>query len=178
MDSRNDGRAGNRLHLFAAAIFLAGVGFLPVPVRATSDVEMTGFRIVQETGSGRWEIQAGRATYDRQGDVLLDEVVARLMSGNQVRVRVVSERGRYDSGSLVLYLEGNVGIASLWGSRLQTSQLRWDGRTALLSATGGVKMQRGGLHINGQSLRYTASSGTAFLSGGVLTTWDERSFSR
>ena len=143
-----------------------------------SDVEMTGFRIIQETGSGRWEIQAGTAYYDGRGDVILQKVSARMMDNGFERVKVVSDNGRYDSEGLVLHLEGDVIVASAWGSRLETPNLIWDGQRALMLAEGGVQLLRSGWKVTGESVRYTVNSGKAIVDGGVLTTWDERSDQR
>jgi len=138
-------------------------------------LEMTGFRISQETGSGRWEIHAGKAFYDGQGDVILKEVTARMISEGMESVNVVSDTGRYESERLILHLEGHVVVASDRGSRFEAPRLKWDGPGAWMLADKGVKFNRGPLKVLGDSVRYTVNSGTAMFAGGVKTTWDERS---
>ena len=147
----------------------------PQTTGAVSDVEMTGFKIIQETDSGRWEIQADKAFYDGRGDVILEEVSARMISDGNESVSVVSDKGRYESEKLILHLEGHVVVVSGWGSRLETPRLKWDGPGALMLADNGVQLKRGSLKVLGGSVRYTVNSGTAIVAGDVRTTWDERS---
>ena len=151
---------------------------LPQTAGAVSDVEMTGFRIIQETDSGRWEIQAGKAYYDGRGDVILQEVSARMITDGLERVNVVSDKGRYESDGLILHLEGHVAVETGWGSRFEAPKLRWDGPGAVMVAGDGVQLKRGGLKVLGESVKYTVNSGTAIVYGGVRTTWDERSNQR
>ena len=139
---------------------------------------MTGFKIIQETDNGRWEIQAGKAFYDGKGDVILKEVSARMISDGMESVTVVSDNGRYESDQLILYLEGHVSVASVWGSRLETPNLKWDGPGAVMVAGDGVQLNRPGLEILGKSVRYTVNSGIAVVDGGVRTTLSERSSQR
>ena len=161
------------IYLKVAVLCIAMI--YPQTLSAVSDVEMTGFKIVQETESGRWEIQAGKAYYDGQGDVILQDVSARMSNNGEERIRVVSDKGRYDSQGLVLHLEGSVSVASGWGSKLETSKLEWNGLNATMKADGGVQLMRNGLTIMGKSVRYTVNSGTATVDGSVWTTWDEGS---
>ena len=165
-----------RCHLAAALLCL--FLFFPQTAGAVSDVEMTGFKIIQETRNGRWEIQAGKAYYDGQGDVILKEVSARMITEGIESVRVVSDKGRYESEGLILYLEGHVAVSSGWGSRFEAPKLKWDGPGALMVAGDGIQLRRPGLKVLGESVRYSVNSGTAIVGGGVRTTWDERSYQR
>jgi LPS export ABC transporter protein LptC len=147
----------------------------PQTAGAVSAVEMTGFKIIQKTDSGQWEIQAGKAFYDGRGDVILQEVSARMISDGMESVSVVSDTGRYESEKLLLHLEGHVVVASGLGSRFETPTLKWDGPGSLMLADNGVQLKRGPLKVVGDSVRYTVSSGTAIVVGEVRTTWNERS---
>jgi len=138
-------------------------------------VEMTGFKIIQETDSGRWEIQAEKAYYDGRGDVILQKVFARMITGGMESVSVVSDKGRYETEGLILHLEGHVIVTNGWGSRFEAPILKWDGPGAVMEAGGGILFRRGGMKVLGESVRYTVNSGTAIVDGGVRTTWDERS---
>ena len=156
-----------------AAVFFAALILLQAVV-AFSDVEMTGFRIVQETENGRWEIQAGRAYYDGKGDVNLQEVSARMTKNGIESVSVSSDKGRYETEKMILQLEGNVLVSSSSGVRFKTPRLSWNGPQALMLAERGVEVERGVLSVVGRSIRYTVDTGTALVSGGVKTTWNER----
>ena len=138
-------------------------------------MEMTGFKIIQETDSGRWEIQAEKAYYDGRGDVILQKVFARMITGGMESVSVVSDKGRYETEGLILHLEGHVIVTNGWGSRFEAPILKWDGPGAVMEAGGGILFRRGGMKVLGESVRYTVNSGTAIVDGGVRTTWDERS---
>ncbi len=138
-------------------------------------MEMTGFKIIQETDNGRWEIQAEKAYYDGRGDVILQKVFARMITGGMESVSVVSDKGRYETEGLILHLEGRVIVTNGWGSRFEAPILKWDGPGAVMEAGGGILFRRGGMKVLGESVRYTVNSGTAIVDGGVRTTWDERS---
>jgi LPS export ABC transporter protein LptC len=161
-----------------AAVLLCLFLLFPQMTGAVSDVEMTGFKIIQETDKGRWEIQSGKAYYDGQGDVILREVSARMITDGRESVRVVSDKGRYETEDLILHLEGHVAVTSGWGSRFEAPKLKWDGRSSLMVADGGVQFLRYGLKVLGESFRYTVNSGKAVVGGGVRTTWEERSDQR
>lgn len=176
-------RFRNRRDLFSRGYIAEGVLlfmtlfmflYYPQTTGAVSEVEMTGFRITQETESGQWEIKAGKAHYNGQGDVVLMEVSARMVADGVERVTVVSDQGRYDSEGLILHLEGNVVVASGLGTQFETPRLKWDGPGAVMLAEDGVKLRRDGLEIKGQSVRYTVNNGTAIVDGHVQTTWNER----
>ena len=160
------------------AVFLTVFMFLFNGETVFSEVEMTGFRIAQETDSGRWEIRADKAYYDNLGDVILHAVDARMVKDNVQGVTVKSDRGRYESSALILHLEGNVRVTSVWGYRFEAPNLRWDGPRAVMIAEGGVEIERGELKVRGASFRYTPDTGTALVDGGVKTTWYERSTRR
>ena len=147
---------------------------LPLPAWASSEVEMSGFTIVQETVGGRWEIEAQRASYLDEREVILNGVSARMISGGQDRVSVVSDRGRYESGQQVLHLEGNVVVASRWGSSLRAPAVLWNGSGAYLEASGGVRLQRGAILVNGGSARYMIDTSTAWIIGEVRTVLEVR----
>jgi LPS export ABC transporter protein LptC len=139
---------------------------------ASSELEISGFILVQETDNGRWEIQARQASYMDEKEVLLNGVSARMVSGGQDRISVVSEKGRFESDLLILHLEGNVVIASSWGSSLQAPTVSWNGSADYLEASGGVKLQRGSIMVQGYSARYTIDTGTAWVLGKVRTILD------
>ena len=175
MVSRLKSRRGGFLWGNLATAVLCLFLLFPQTIGAVSDVEMTGFKITQETDSGRWEIQAGKAYYDGEGDVILQKVSARMIAGDKERVSVMSDKGRYETEGLILHLEGHVNVASALGSRFESPHLKWDGADAVMVADNGVRFERGGFIILGDSFKYTVDSGTATIDGGVLTTWDGRS---
>lgn len=149
-----------------------------MPVSSSSELEMSGFIIVQETNTGRWEIQARNASYVDEREVILDGVEARLVSDGKEQVRVESSAGRFESDQLVLYLEGNVTIKNYRDLSLQAPIVRWDGSGDYLEASGGVKLQRGSIVIYGSSGRYTVETGTAHISGKVMTVLEKRKETR
>ena len=152
--------------------------FLPAAVAAAPEVEMTGFTILQETDSGRWEIESAKARYDGAGDVLLTGVSATLINKGGTVVEVVSDRGRFESNRLMLHLEGNVGVTSVLGATFNAPRVRWDGIGSTMEADGGVKLTRGPLRVTGSTVRYLVSKGTAYMDGGVKSVWNEGSLRR
>ncbi|MDF1534936.1 MAG: LPS export ABC transporter periplasmic protein LptC [bacterium] len=159
------------------ALLVPGMMTLSIPAAtaAAPEVEMTGFTILQETDSGRWEIESAKARYDGAGDVLLTGVTATLKSPQGSVLEVVSDRGRFESDRLLLHLEGNVGVTSALGASFEAPRVRWDGSGSVLDADGGVRLTRGPLRVTGSSVRYVVSTGTAFLGGGVKSVWSEGS---
>ena len=148
---------------------------LPAAAAAAPEVEMTGFTILQETDSGRWEIESAKARYDGEGAVLLTGVSATLTGAAGSVVKVLSDSGRFESGRLLLHLEGNVAVTSAWGASFEAPRVRWDGSVSVIVADGGVRLTRGPLRVTGRSVRYAVSTGTAFMDGGVKSVWYEGS---
>lgn len=164
--------AGSGIFRIATVVLTALLGMcwaISTPASASSELEMSGFVIVQETDTGRWEIQARKASYMDEKEVLLKGVSAKMFADGEERIRVKSETGRFDSDRLVLHLEGNVTITSRWGSSLQAPVVRWDGLGDYLEASGGVSLQRGAIMVYGTSGRYTVETGTALILGKVRT---------
>jgi LPS export ABC transporter protein LptC len=151
---------------------------LPAAVAAAPEVEMTGFTILQETDSGRWEIESAKARYDSAGDVLLTGVSATLVDTGGTVVEVVSDRGRFESSRLMLHLEGNVGVTSALGAAFEAPRVRWDGTDSTMEADGGVRLTRGPLRVTGGTVRYLVSKGTAYMDGGVKSVWKKGSIRR
>ncbi len=145
---------------------------------AAPEVEMTGFTILQETESGRWEIESAKARYDGEGAVLLTGVSATLTGAEGSVVKVLSDSGRFESDRLLLHLEGNVAVTSAWGASFNAPRVRWDGSVSVMEADGGVRLTRGPLRVTGSSVRYVVNTGTAFLDGGVKSVWNKGSFRR
>jgi LPS export ABC transporter protein LptC len=153
-------------------IFLGSCLLLTSAEAASSELEVSGFTIVQETADGKWEIQARRASYQGEKAVILHEVSARMTSEGEDRISVVSDRGRYESDTFILHLEGNVAVASGWGSTFRAPNIRWDGSGAYLEASGGVELRRGAILVHGRSARYNVNTGTASIEGTVRTVLD------
>lgn len=147
----------------------------PVTVAAAPEVEMTGFTILQETDSGRWEIESAKARYDGAGDVLLTGVSATLIDTGETVVKVVSDTGRFESDRMLLHLEGHVGVSSVLGATFKAPRVQWDGTGSVMVADGGVELTRGPLMVTGRSVRYLVGKGTAYMDGGVKSVWNEGS---
>lgn len=150
-------------------ILISIMSTAPFSSFASSELEISGFTIVQETDGGKWEIQAHRATYEDEKEVILDRVSARMISGGEDRLSVVSDRGRYESEQQLLHLEGNVVLASRWGSSLRAPTVLWNGSEEYIEASGGIKLQRGSMLVYGGSARYILDTGTAWVLGKVRT---------
>jgi LPS export ABC transporter protein LptC len=163
-----------------SALLVSGIlnMFFPATVAAAPEVEMTGFTILQETDSGRWEIESERARYDGTGDVILTGVSAILIDAGDTVVKVVSDTGRFESNRLMLHLEGNVGVTSALGATFRAPRVRWDGTGSAMEADGGVKLVRGPLRVTGSTVQYLVSKGTAYMDGGVKSVWNEGSLGR
>ena len=161
-----------RAGVLMAAFVVGLVPARPGPASASSEVRISGFTIVQETVGGRWEIQAQKASYMNDKRVILDGVSARMITGGEDRVSVVSDRGRYESEQLVLHLEGNVVIASRWGSSIRAPAVLWNGSGDYIEASGGVRLQRGSILVNGETARYSIDTGTVMIRDKVRTVID------
>jgi len=167
------GHPGAFLRFAAFLVMLSGLCWSSVrPAYPSPELEMSGFVIVQETDNGRWEIQARSASYVNEEDVLLSGVSAKMILNGKDRISVISETGRFESGRQVLHLEGNVVIASRWGSSLHAPSVRWDGPEDYIEASGGVELERGPVRVYGSSARYTIDTGTALILGKVRTILD------
>ncbi|UCG39169.1 MAG: LPS export ABC transporter periplasmic protein LptC [bacterium] len=152
-------------------VLLLAALFVPASIPASNDLEMTGFAIVQNTAGGKWEIRARRATYENEREVVLFEVSARMTSEGTERVTVVGDRGRYDSGTMVLHLEGNVAVKGQSGSSFLAPSVLWAWARSVLEASGGVMLTRGPFSISGGRARYGVDTGRTMVREDVRTVW-------
>ena len=151
------------------SVLAAVILLFPIRAAAVSEMEMSGFSVVQETGSGKWIIQARTAVYKDEKEVILDTVTAEMVSGGRAEISVVGDKGRYDPERLILHLEGNVVARAGQGFSLRAETVQWDGSGAFLEAWGGVELTRGGVLVQGGSVRYTINTGMALIMGKVRT---------
>jgi lipopolysaccharide assembly outer membrane protein LptD (OstA) len=140
-----------------------------------SDLEMTGFRLVQKSDSSQWEIQAETANYENDDTVLLGIVEAELLKKDGREISVIGASGQYLSRRLILTLRGNVKATTAAGYNLAAPTVVWYGEKALMVARGGVNVRNTGIDISGESLEYDTDSGITRVAGRVFTRWIVRS---
>lgn len=156
--------------LFLPTVFL--VALMVAPSHGMPpDVEIKGFRVVQEGDSGRWEIVASEASYNAEAVAILEGVKAHLVDGSVKRVDVHGLRGRYISARKLLSLEGEVTVRTDSGYLFRTPRIEWNGEDSTLVSEKGVELLTGDLSISGKRLDYFIGDRRVLITGDVRSVW-------
>jgi len=134
-------------------------------------VVLSGFRMVQDQGPRRWEIRSREAVYDGQNSAALQGVDADLIESDVRTLTVSGSSGRYRSDTRVLLLEGKVRARTLSGYDFTAGKMEWRGGEALVTATGGVTLNRHPFTVKGKGLTHRTDTNTTVMAGGITATW-------
>lgn len=148
-----------------AVFFLS---FLP-GVAEASEVRITGFSFVEDTVQGPRTIEAREAVFLEGKRVILDQVSARMIARDGEELRVVGDKGRYDTVTLILQLEGHVVVHHGEGINLKAEKMTWDGSSATLRVREGVEMTGQTILVQGDSAVYNIEGKDLLFTGGVRT---------
>lgn len=144
--------------------------FAASPLMA-SDLEMTGFRLVQGSDGGRWEITSGSARYDGENRVLLKEVGARQIGAPEGNFSINGQRGVYLSDREELTVESDVVARTGRGYIFRAPKVKWLGKHSQVHATGGILLTADGVNINGRKLVYDLVLRQSLILGSTVTRW-------
>jgi len=121
--------------------------------------------ILEETsadGSVRWTLYLDRIVKEEGPMMELAKPRALYRFGSGEILEVTSETGTYNEMERVLTLTGNVtGFARVAEYHFAVDQMIWDSGEGLLTASGGVRVTKGGVEFRGSELRLDLTSGFA-----------------
>jgi|GEM_PF-6375511 len=158
--------------VLAAAVLAAILLSLLTRTAGASEVRISGFSFVQETGRGPWILEAQNALLQEGEGVTLEDVSARLADSEGEEVGVTAQRGWYDPAHLVLELEGRVRAHRGSGLLLVGEKMTWDQGKGTIQVQGKVEMTGLGILVMGESAVYDTTDRTVLFTGGVQAILD------
>jgi LPS export ABC transporter protein LptC len=150
-----------------ALVLLQSVSAFCLP----AEVQISGFSVSEKGNEGYWWIKAAEASYNEAEEAELKNVSALFLDGDQEKVSVIGNRGRYIQDKSLLVLEGDVQIQTNSGYRLTTSRMEWNRAESTITSMGGVELTGTWLMVRGRALNYNIDSSTAVITGDVKTRW-------
>jgi LPS export ABC transporter protein LptC len=157
----------------AAAAFLrprGGIEAGPARCADTRQFAMAGVRFSQSrSGRPEWRIDAARleTVSGRDHEMQLEEVEAVLhgKSGGKGGFHITSDKGVYDSETLVLTLIDNVLVRMGSGYEMRTEVLRYLEKTALMETRAPVRLVGEDLIVRGRGMTYDLKTGSYVIGG-------------
>lgn len=166
--------AGRCLRLSAAVLLLAWITVFFVnrtASAASQEVQISGFTLVLDGESGRWEISASEAIYGKNALIEMKDIDARLLVGENLRVAVEGPVGSFDPDKKVLILENGVEISTFSGYSFSASRVVWDGTKSFLRARGKVTFRYFSMMVRSDNLMHKIDSGVLAMEGQVRAQW-------
>ncbi|MBN2719870.1 MAG: LPS export ABC transporter periplasmic protein LptC [Proteobacteria bacterium] len=158
--------------VLAAAVLAAILLSLLTRTAGASEVRISGFSFVQETGRGPWTLEAQNALLQEGERVILEDVSARLADPKGEEVGVTAQRGWYDSAHLILELEGQVRARRGTVFFLAGERMTWDQGKGTLRVQGNIEMTGLGILVMGESAVYNTTDRMLLFTGGVRAILD------
>ncbi len=130
----------------------------PSPDRTRTEAKFEGAKVTWDDDQGKrlWEAGFKSATADEAGGsarVELTDVTASLYKDGKVASRMVAPKVVADSAKKEVRAFGGVKVTSLAdGSTASADQMIWMPREDKIVGTGGVRMDKGSIHIRAQSI--------------------------
>lgn len=145
--------------------------FTAPPSSLASDIQLKGFKIVEENGPAPWRIQAAEASVRNKSLVALRDIRAQMLEGAVEKVWARGDRGLYNTDTRILDLEGDTRAGTVSGFHFSAPTLRWDGNSSIITSQGGVELTASRLRVQGRTLSYNISTGIMFITGDVRARW-------
>ncbi|MCK9362659.1 MAG: LPS export ABC transporter periplasmic protein LptC [Syntrophales bacterium] len=147
--------------ILSAAAVLIGVGKAPRKALLEKmadkvDLQAKSVRYTQVGSSGmKWEITADSALYRKQGDLaLFEKIKARVVMKDGRIFTMSGDKGRLNTLSKDLSLEGNVVLVSESGDRFQTERLNYRDNLKRIETDQPVVMETRNIRINGVGMLF------------------------
>jgi LPS export ABC transporter protein LptC len=146
--------------LAVAAIFTVGIWRQPdkALLKVMSDkvdLQVRNVRFTEVGDSGmKWEIIADTARYLKKENLaLFDKVTVKLVNKDARTYVMSGDRGRFNTESRDMQIEGNVVIVSEEGDRFTTDHLQYRHALKLIETEDPVTMENGSVRISGVGMR-------------------------
>lgn len=148
----------------------SGNGVPAAEARQTS--EMTGIRFEQnKNGAKEWLLTADRLfSTASDADMRLEDVQALFFgaSAENEKMRIRSQKARYDAATRQITLQGGVVIQNDKGYEMQTESLEYLTAEKKIRTTSPVNIQGSNIKVSGNQLVYNTVTGEYSLTGNVV----------
>jgi LPS export ABC transporter protein LptC len=121
------------------------------------DLQVRNVRYTEVGDSGmRWEIVADTARYLKKENLaLFEKVMVKLVMKDGKTYVMTGDRGKFNTESRDMEIEGNVVIESEDSGRFTTDRLKYREAEKKVETEGPVVMERGGIRVSGVGMIYT-----------------------
>ena len=115
------------------------------------DLQVRNVHYTEVGDSGmKWEIKADAARYQKKENLaLFDNLAVKLILKDGQTFVMTGDRGRLNTESRDMELEGNVGIVSENGDRFTTDRLRYRNADRVVETDRPVAMENGSVRVSG-----------------------------
>jgi LPS export ABC transporter protein LptC len=115
------------------------------------DLQVRNIRLTDVGDSGmKWEVMADTARYQKKENLaFLEKLTVKLVTKDNRTFVMTGDRGRLNSESRDMEIEGNVNIVSENGDRFRTDHLRYLNAGKLIETEGSVVMENKRIRVSG-----------------------------
>jgi LPS export ABC transporter protein LptC len=115
------------------------------------DLQVRNVRFTDVGASGmKWELMADMARYQKKENLaLFEKLTVKLVTKEGRTFVMTGDRGRLNTESRDIEIEGNVGIVSDNGDRFKTDHLRYLNAKKLIETEGSVVMENKSIRVSG-----------------------------
>ena len=115
------------------------------------DLQVRNIRLTEVGDSGmKWEIMADTARYQKKENLaFLEKLKVKLVTKDNRTFMMTGDRGRLNTESRDMEIEGNVDIVSDNGDRFRTDHLRYLNAGKLIETEGSVVMENKSIRVSG-----------------------------
>lgn len=123
--------------------------------RVDLQVRNVHFTEVGESGM-KWEITADTARYQKKENMaFFDKLTVRLVTKDNKTFVMTGDRGRFNTESRDIEVEGNVGIVSENGDRFETERLRYRNADRVMETDRPVAMYNKSIRVSGVGMIFS-----------------------
>jgi LPS export ABC transporter protein LptC len=148
--------------LLAAAAIMIGIRREPgkallnmMSDRVDLQVRNVHYTEVGESGM-KWEITADTARYQKKENMaFFDKVIVRLVTKDGKIFVMTGDRGRFNTESRDIEIDGNVGIVSENGDRLTTERLQYRNADKVMETDRPIAMENRSVRVSGVGMIFS-----------------------
>lgn len=136
------------------------------------DLQVRNVRYTEVGDSGmKWEIMADTARYQKkENQAFFDRLTVRLITQDGKTYVMTGDRGRFNTESRDLELEGHVGVETQQGDRFTADRLRYRNADKVVDTDGPVMMANGKVRVSGTGMVLSLNRGTVAILSQVRAT--------
>lgn len=163
--------------LLTAAILMIGIDREPEKtllkiMSDRVDLQVRDVRYTEVGDSGtKWEITAETASYQKKENLaFFEQLTVRIITKDGRSVVLKGDRGRVDTASRDVDLEGHVVADTPQGDRFVADRLRYRSAAGVIEADGPVQMENAGVRVSGRGMVLSLDRGAVSILSQVRAT--------